>query len=68
MASGSERERVMVALKQERSKVAGPLQRSLRSLAILRALALRAVDKKADNLVSGPGAIAIAVRVGITGR
>ncbi len=45
-----------------------PLARPARPLAVLRALALRAQQRGSTELLAGPGAMLLAMRVGITGR
>jgi len=50
----------------ENAKTALP--RSLRPLSVLRALAMRAVRRNAGDLLDGPGAMALALRVGLFGR
>lgn len=52
-----------------RSQVIAPiLPASLRPLAVLAALGKRALDRGGDALLSGPGAMLLALRTGFTGR
>ena len=44
------------------------LPRSLRSLAVLHGLSARALQRGSDDLLDGPGAMLVAMRLGITGR
>lgn len=44
------------------------LSRSLRPLAVLRSLAMRAATRGSQELLDGPAAMLVALRVGITGR
>lgn len=44
------------------------LPRQLRTLAVLRALAVRANQRSSHDLLDGPAAVAVALRVGLFGR
>lgn len=46
----------------------GPLPGALRSLAVLRGLALRAVDRGSREVLDGPRALLAALRIGLAGR
>ena len=63
---GEERQRVTTAIGEARSS--GALPRALRPLAVLRGLGRRALGRGDNELLSGAGAMAVALRIGITGR
>ncbi|WP_271077783.1 hypothetical protein [Aurantiacibacter sp. MUD61] len=65
---GDERAAVEALLKMERRSRTGKAPKSVRSLIVLQALALRAIDHSHESLLTGPAAMALAMRVGITGR
>ncbi len=66
MPPGEERTAIVSAAHAEKaSKVRLP--RALRPLAVLEALALRALAGKREALLDGPGAMLLAMRVGISG-
>ena len=61
---GEERRRVLGALHRKPFRADKPM----RPLEVLRSLYLRALDRGTDNPLDGPGAMALAMRVGIAGR
>ncbi|MBH5322680.1 hypothetical protein [Aurantiacibacter sediminis] len=68
MDKGDERTAVEALLTKERAFKLGKPPSAIRTLMVMRALALRAVDQSNDSLLTGPSAMALAMRVGITGR
>ncbi|MFB0611480.1 squalene/phytoene synthase family protein [Aurantiacibacter poecillastricola] len=69
MNLSDERERALT-LERVRSigQDQGRLPRSARSLTVLRGLALRALERGSSDLLDGPGAMAMALRLGVVGR
>ncbi|WP_336986437.1 squalene/phytoene synthase family protein [Altererythrobacter aquiaggeris] len=65
--SSPEEQDTVAQILRERMMRAVALPRSLRSLAVLHTLALRAAHKN-RGLLDGPGAMGLAMRVGIFGR
>ena len=66
LGDAEERARAAGALRSVETP--GRLPRGCRTLAVLRALALRALDRGEADLLAGPGAALLAMRVGISGR
>lgn len=62
-----EREQVRIALEAESWKPSA-VARSVRTLVVLHALNRRALRRDSADLLDGPGAMLLALRVGITGR
>ncbi|QZH74709.1 MAG: hypothetical protein JY451_13775 [Erythrobacter sp.] len=65
---GPEREDATALLAESRGRGFPACSRNLRPLAVLRALGLRALDRGNTELLDGPAAMLLALRVGITGR
>lgn len=65
---GPERDDAAALLLEARAGDPPACSRKLRPLAVLRGLALRAYDRGSDELLDGPAAMLLALRVGITGR
>ncbi|MGB3165577.1 MAG: squalene/phytoene synthase family protein [Alteraurantiacibacter sp.] len=64
--AGDERDSALRVLGNRATTVR--LTKPLRALTVLHGLAMRALDKGSADLLEGPGAMALAMRLGITGR
>ncbi|MWV27960.1 hypothetical protein [Aurantiacibacter rhizosphaerae] len=67
LGTQEETARVRTAAHDEAAQQAS-LPAQLRPLAVLRGLAVRAMKRNAQELLDGPGAMALALRLGILGR
>lgn len=66
---GSEHETALaVETAREQPWKSARLPRALRPLAILHGLSRRAMDRGSPDLLDGPGAMAMVLRIGLTGR
>lgn len=66
--SREEEARAAREIARRRADLRLPRSRALRPLAILAGLARRNLDRNAASLLDGPGALATAMRIGMTGR
>ena len=67
LGEGEERDRAMETTRSRPWRPAR-LPRLLRPLAVLHGLTRRAIARRGDELLDGPGAALLALRIGVSGR